>query len=145
MKKSRSHLTKKQMNMLKEKLIDEGQKTSISQTISSKELNLDQQDCSDEVDKAVADSSNSEKLRFLKREAMYEKKLKEALNRIDKEDFGVCEDCSGFIRFERLLARPTAKLCISCKEESEKLESGSIFGRQSKSLGKVINFAQHSI
>ncbi len=37
------------------------------------------------------------------------------------------------------MARPTAEMCIQCKEESEKDESASFIGRQSKSLGKVVD------
>lgn len=54
-------------------------------------------------------------------------------------EYGLCSDCGDWIRFERLLARPTAEMCIVCKEESERDESSSFTGRQSKSLGRVVD------
>ena len=55
------------------------------------------------------------------------------------DEYGLCTDCGEGIRYERLLARPTAEMCIQCKEESERDESNSFTGRQSKSLGKVLD------
>jgi hypothetical protein len=45
------------------------------------------------------------------------------------------------LKFERLLARPTAEMCIFCKEEAEREESSSFQGRQSKSLGKTVELS----
>jgi DnaK suppressor protein len=76
-------------------------------------------------------------LRFRNREVFYAKKIDKALKKFDMDEYGLCSDCGEGIRFERLLARPTAEMCIQCKEESERDESNSFIGRQSKSLGKV--------
>jgi DnaK suppressor protein len=67
------------------------------------------------------------------------KKIDKALKKFDNNEFGLCDECGTWIKFERLLARPTADLCILCKEESERDESNNISGRQSKSLGKVFD------
>ncbi|HLS26564.1 MAG TPA: TraR/DksA C4-type zinc finger protein [Beutenbergiaceae bacterium] len=37
-----------------------------------------------------------------------------AVARIEEDAYGRCEDCGEPIAFERLLARPTARTCISC-------------------------------
>jgi DnaK suppressor protein len=78
-------------------------------------------------------------LRFRNREVFYAKKIDKALKKFEMEEFGMCSDCGEWIRFERLMARPTAEMCIQCKEESERDESNSFTGRQSKSLGKVLD------
>lgn len=47
-----------------------------------------------------------------------EKKLQEvidALERMDKGTYGICENCQKEINIERLKANPSAKTCIECK------------------------------
>jgi DnaK suppressor protein len=38
--------------------------------------------------------------------------LRATLDRIERDDYGSCEDCHGFIGVERLLALPAATRCI---------------------------------
>ncbi len=47
--------------------------------------------------------------------------IDEALRRLYRSptQFGVCEECSEKISFERLDALPHARLCIKCKEREE--------------------------
>jgi len=40
--------------------------------------------------------------------------IDEALARLDRGAYGVCERCGGSIGDERLTARPVARLCICC-------------------------------
>lgn len=96
---------------------------------------------SDEVEQSISDYTNSHLLRFRNREVFYAKKIDKALKKFDLNEFGLCDDCGCWIKFERLLARPTADLCIVCKEESERDESNNFIGRQSKSLGKVVDLS----
>ena len=65
--------------------------------------------------------------------------VREALKRIDEGTFGECEECGEDIGQNRLLARPTATLCVSCKEEQERKEVLTAAGRTSKSLGETMN------
>ncbi len=48
------------------------------------------------------------------------KQLQAALNRIEKNEYGLCLECDEEILAERLKANPVATLCISCAEEKEK-------------------------
>jgi DnaK suppressor protein len=51
-------------------------------------------------------------------EATLEKKLQEvidALERIEKGTYGICENCNQEISIERLRANPSAKTCIKCQ------------------------------
>ena len=43
-----------------------------------------------------------------------------ALARVEDGTYGTCTDCGGDIGFERLLAYPTAKRCVSCQRQHEK-------------------------
>ena len=45
--------------------------------------------------------------------------IDEALTKIEKGDYGKCEECGGDIPVERLEAVPYAKLCIQCKTKLE--------------------------
>jgi RNA polymerase-binding transcription factor DksA len=44
--------------------------------------------------------------------------LADALERLDRDDYGVCERCGQQIAFERLMARPTTRTCVACVAES---------------------------
>lgn len=131
-------LTKKQIDTLKNKLLEEKQSLVFSADKTA-ELDLSLSNGGDEVEQSISDYDNSHQLRFRNREVFYAKKIDKALKKFDVNEYGHCTDCGGWIKFERLLARPTAEMCIVCKEESERDESSSFFGRQSKSLGKVVD------
>lgn len=136
-----SHLTQKQLDELRDKVQAERErvinKTQMENlTKASLELNSGK----DEVDSANDDIIRRSELRFATREALYLKKLNKALELIEKEDYGHCEECGQDISYTRLKARPTSTMCIVCKEESERDERQNYHGRISKSLGKSINF-----
>lgn len=135
-------LTKKQIEQLKKKLADERSSLAYNNRMSAEELGLaNTDDVNDEVDAAIADYEGSHLLRFRNREVFYAKKIEKALKKIELGEYGECTECAGPIKFERLLARPTAEMCIFCKEEAEREESSSFQGRQSKSLGKTIEMS----
>lgn len=80
----------------------------------------------DEIDGVNLEKSRQLELRLLSRNHIYLKKVRHALERITSGHFGVCEDCGGDIGAGRLAARPTATMCIHCKEEEERGEQGLI-------------------
>lgn len=80
----------------------------------------------DEADLVALEREMGMTFRLKNRNDTYVKKIKEALNKIEEGHYGSCEDCGGEISFGRLQARPTAHLCIQCKEDQEKGE-GLIF------------------
>lgn len=132
-------LTKKQLDTLKQKLLDEKQGLVFSDQADSADLSLTVPAGGDDVEQSITDYNNSHLLRIRNREFFYAKKIDKALKKFDINEYGLCSDCGETIRYERLLARPTAEMCILCKEESERDESSSFMGRQSKSLGKVVD------
>ncbi|HSG99630.1 MAG TPA: TraR/DksA C4-type zinc finger protein [candidate division Zixibacteria bacterium] len=50
--------------------------------------------------------------------------IDEALRRIKGGDYGVCQTCGKNIAFERLVAVPHARFCISCKSAEEARKQG---------------------
>jgi len=46
------------------------------------------------------------------------KKVEEALGKMDKGKYGVCEVCSNKVEIKRLEVVPEAKRCLKCKETS---------------------------
>lgn len=136
-------LKKREMKTLTQKIAEE--KLRILKNFSDEDLekyHVNADDKMDEVDQASTDYERAKMLRFRNRDLFYVKKLEKALAKIDSTDYGICEECGENIKFERLLARPTAELCISCKDEAEREELGNFIGRQSKSLGKTVNLTQ---
>lgn len=132
-------LTKKQLNQLVDKINAEKERILNNIETDSDNITIKQGNGSDDVDHANAEYERAQLLRFRSRDLFYVKKLSKALEKIKDEEYGICEECDADIRFERLMARPTAELCISCKDEAEREESSSFLGRKSKSLGKKID------
>lgn len=74
-------------------------------------------------DQASAEIDRNFMLRLRGRERKLLKKIEEALDRIDRGVFGICEKCGEDINIKRLEARPVTTMCIDCKtlqEEEEK-------------------------
>ena len=45
--------------------------------------------------------------------------IEAALARVEREDFGCCENCGEEIPFDRLEAKPEARYCLECAKERE--------------------------
>ena len=73
----------------------------------------------DPNDRASQESDFTMELRARDRERKLIKKIEEGMQRLDDNDFGYCESCGVEIGVRRLEARPTATLCIDCKELDE--------------------------
>ena len=134
-------LTKKQLETLKMKLLAEKQALVYKESLLNQDVSLALPNEGDEVEASISDYNNSHLLRFRNREAFYAKKIDGALKKFANNEYGRCEDCDYWIKFERLLARPTAEMCIICKEEAERDESTNILGKQSKSMGRVVDLS----
>ncbi|VEN73636.1 RNA polymerase-binding transcription factor DksA [Candidatus Desulfarcum epimagneticum] len=76
----------------------------------------------DPTDRASLESERNFMLRIRDRELKLIKKIKKALDRIEKDTFGICEKCGDDISNKRLKARPVTTQCIDCKTEEEALE-----------------------
>ena len=78
-------------------------------------------DIGDDIDHAT-EERNRELFQLLaERDQQKLKHIKEALDSIDSNTYGTCEDCGDKIGKARLIALPFTKLCIDCKSEQERL------------------------
>lgn len=73
----------------------------------------------DEVDRASQEEEFALELRTRDRERKLIRKIEKTLAIIDTDDFGYCRHCGSEIGIRRLEARPTADLCVDCKELDE--------------------------
>jgi DnaK suppressor protein len=73
----------------------------------------------DPNDRATQESEFSLELRARDRERKLIKKIEEALERLERGEYGYCETCGVEIGLRRLEARPTATQCIDCKTLDE--------------------------
>jgi len=115
-------LTKKKMKYFKghlnerlNELLDEANKT-VSGMSDHKE-NLP-----DPSDRATLESDRNFTLRIRDRERKLIGKIKDALERIENGNYGICEVCGEDISEARLKARPVTTLCIDCKKQQESEE-----------------------
>jgi DnaK suppressor protein len=78
----------------------------------------------DVSDQASAEVDQNFSMRIKEREQKLLKKIDEALDRMKKNTYGICERCEEEIPYQRLKARPVTTLCIACKtlqEQEEKI------------------------
>jgi len=76
----------------------------------------------DPTDRASLEADRNFMLRIRDRESKLIKKIRGALDRIEKGTFGICEGCGEEIALERLKARPVTTQCIDCKKKEEAKE-----------------------
>ena len=86
------------------------------------EMTVDAANFPDPTDRATQESDRNFELRIRDRERRLINKIKDALERIDNGEFGICEDCGDEISEARLKARPVTTLCSNCKMEAEQKE-----------------------
>lgn len=77
----------------------------------------------DPADRATAEEEHWLDLRLRERESMLLKKIDDALRRIRDREYGYCEKTGEPIGIPRLLARPTATVCVDVKGQDEKVET----------------------
>lgn len=101
-------------------------------------FNLGRVSTGDDGDRASDEREKALTLRLKARRDFYRKKVLKALDKIEKGEFGECEECGADIGLERLEARPTATMCIHCKEEQEQHEGRIPYRKRSHTLGQEI-------
>ena len=115
------------MNEIKEKLL-EMQQAIIDeiQDDHEKSVSAITHDIGDSLD-YVAEERDREFYQLLgERDRMKLQKIKEALERIDDESYGVCDECDAEIGKARLLALPFTTMCVECKSEEERTKGNDL-------------------
>jgi DnaK suppressor protein len=68
------------------------------------------------ADSAAATTERSEMLSMIEQLQRNYADIKAALERMNQGTYGKCERCGQDIPFERLEARPVARLCVTCQQ-----------------------------
>ena len=76
----------------------------------------------DTTDRAALETDRNFMLRIRDRESKLIRKIKKALQRIENDAFGICEECGEEISSQRIKARPVTSYCIDCKTKEEAIE-----------------------
>jgi DnaK suppressor protein len=76
----------------------------------------------DIADRATQEEEYTLELRTRDRERKLLKKIEKSLHLIEEGAYGYCEETGEPIGIPRLLARPTASLCIEAQERRERLQ-----------------------
>ncbi|MCC7441492.1 MAG: TraR/DksA C4-type zinc finger protein [Bdellovibrionales bacterium] len=132
-------MRKSVVNKFKRVFEEERRQILYNDRILRPDFNVNDDDRPDEVDQAATDAEQAMRMRLRNRELLYIKKIDQALTRIEEGIFGECNSCGEDIELRRLEARPTATLCVSCKEEEERAEVLTASGRRHKSLGDTLH------
>ncbi len=86
------------------------------------DMNSDASNFPDPTDRATQESDRNFELRIRDRERKLLNKIRDAIERIETGEFGICEECGEEISEARLKVRPVTTLCINCKIEEEEKE-----------------------
>lgn len=92
----------------------------------------------DEIDIASSEREQLLARKLQGRKSFFIKKIEASLQKIENGSFGECEECGADISLSRLKARPTATMCIHCKEEQESGERHIPYEKKSHTLGQEI-------
>jgi DnaK suppressor protein len=96
-----------------------------SQNALSYSMNHERNIGRDSIDESMEEEIFSTEMRLHDREKFLLGKINKQLQRLDKNEINICEECGEAISFRRLLARPVTTLCIDCKEQSEREEAAA--------------------
>jgi len=118
-KKGEKYMNKRQQEHFRKKLIAWRQELldEIARTVH--QMRDEPDNPPDMNDRASLETDMSLELRSRDRERKLIKKIDEAVTRLERGEYGYCDECGVEIGVERLEARPTAELCIDCKTLGE--------------------------
>jgi len=94
---------------------------NLDERIKSNDMS-DQREIGDIFDDADLEQSREFNLLLTTRERQKLDQIESALAKIEKGEYGYCEDCDESIPVGRLKAMPFATLCVKCKSERESME-----------------------
>lgn len=107
-----------ELNDIKEQLIAE--RDVLFAKLSGNDLSVDDTETPDPVDLAVQNYSKNVILAVSENETRQLMLIDEALQRIEDEEYGTCQNCAKEIQPKRLAAIPWARYCLNCQELVEK-------------------------
>ncbi len=111
-------MSKLNLKEIKENLLEE--RNAIIIKLSGKDLSVDDAETPDPVDLAVRNYSKNVMLAVSENESRQLVLINEAIERIDDDEYGLCQNCESEINPKRLNAVPWARYCLNCQELVEK-------------------------
>ena len=116
------YMSPRQLKFFKKLLLEEKRRLLEKAAETTQSLQQENEVTPDWTDRATIEEEQALELRVRDRERKLMKKIDEALERIEKGTYGWCEETGEPIGLKRLLARPTATLCLEAQERHERLE-----------------------
>lgn len=110
-------MTKTQTKEVKNKLLAE--RENVLAKLNGNDLSIDDSETPDPVDLAVSNYSKNVQLALSENESRQLELIDEALERLEDEEYGVCQNCETEINPKRLAAIPWARYCLDCQELRE--------------------------
>ena len=83
--------------------------------LNGNDLSIDDSETPDPVDLAVRNYSKNVQLALSENESRQLDLIDEALERLEEEEYGLCQNCEKEINPKRLAAIPWARYCIDCQ------------------------------
>lgn len=110
-------MTKTQTKEVRNKLLAE--RENVLTKLNGNDLSIDDSETPDPVDLAVRNYSKNVQLALSENESRQLELIDEALERLEDEEYGVCQNCENQINPKRLAAIPWARYCLDCQELRE--------------------------
>jgi RNA polymerase-binding protein DksA len=126
-------LTKKDLKHFEERLIEERKKLLSQLGYLEKAMGQTQRDSSGDLsaysfhmaDMGTDAMEREKAFLFASAEGRQLMSVDEALRRLYRSEYGVCESCGKEIGKQRLDAMPQANLCVNCQEKQEKTSNAA--------------------
>lgn len=132
-KKKKTKLTKKELEAYRKRIIEERERIIMELGRIEESIN-DSSEANESTKKSYSnhladlgtDFMEKEKnYYYASQEGQYLRSLDEALKRIERGEYGKCEQCGELITNKRLEAVPHTRKCIDCKNKDEKSQRGA--------------------
>ncbi len=107
-------MNKSTLKEITEKLIQE--RENLLSKLSANDLSVDDAETPDPVDLAVRNYSKNVMLAVSENESKQLLLINEALERIEDDEYGLCQNCESEINPKRLNAVPWARYCLDCQQ-----------------------------
>jgi DnaK suppressor protein len=111
-------MTELNLDEFREKLFAE--RNNLMAKSNPKGLSIDENESADPLDASAQSYAKNVLISVSANDAKLLKLIDEALERIEDEEFGDCQNCNKTVGIKRLEAIPWAKYCINCQELLEK-------------------------
>lgn len=107
-------MNKTEKKKIRERLIAE--REQLYKKLNGNDLSVDDAETPDPVDLAVRNYSKNVMLAVSENESRQLVLINEALERLEDDEYGICQNCEKEVSPKRLEAVPWARYCLNCQE-----------------------------